>query len=264
MNELEKLYDLAKMIAISGGEKALDYFRKKDYEIKNKEKKSFDPVTIADLESEKIMRKIIESERPNDSIFGEEFEYKKGSSGYQWVLDPIDGTRAFIAGIPVWGVLVALNKGHKPLIGVIYQPFSKELYSGKDGFSELKMKNFSSIIKTSKVSKIENSIISTTFPEFENKKQREIFNSIKLNTKFVRYGLDCYAYALLAQGKIDIIMETGLKKYDIQAPQIIVEGAGGIVTDWKGNESHEGGSVLATSNIKLHKKVLEKLSDYDF
>ena len=264
MSELEELYDLAKLVAISGGEKALKYFRKKNVKVKNKEVCGFDPVTTADFESERIMREIIEKERPNDSIVGEEFENKKGDNNYEWVLDPIDGTRAFIAGIPVWGVLVALNKGKKPIIGVIYQPFSKELYSGKDHFSELKMKNFSAVLKTSEVFKLKNAIISTTFPEFDNEEERKIFNNIKSRTKFVRYGLDCYAYALLAQGKIDIIMESGLKKYDIQAPHVIVEGAGGIITNWKGDKAYEGGTVLASSNSNLHQKILKIISETDF
>ena len=261
MGEITDIYELAKHVAISGGEKALQYFRNENFKIINKGNLSFNPATAADFESEKIMREIIEKERPNDSILGEEFQEKIGKSDYQWVLDPIDGTKAFIAGIPVWGVLVALNRGNSPLIGVIYQPFTKEIYSGKSNFSELKINKISKKLKTSNVKDVKKAILSTTFPEFESSYERKLFKKVKDNVKFVRYGLDCYAYALLAHGKIDIIIESNLKKYDIQAPHAVIEGAGGILTDWKGNNAYEGGSVLASSNKTLHKKLLEILND---
>jgi histidinol phosphatase-like enzyme (inositol monophosphatase family) len=255
-----ELLKLAKKVAISGGDTALDYFRASNLPITNKNSESFDPVTEADLKAEMVMRNLIARERPKDSILGEEQGFSQGSSDYTWVLDPIDGTRAFISGVPVWTVLVSVKLGVNPILGVIYQPFTKELFLGGLGISEVVRSGFVSSLKTRKCLNLEDSILFTTFPEIGSLAERGQFELLKSRAKLTRYGIDAYAYALLALGQIDIVLEAGLKPHDVQAPIAIIESAGGIVTNWTGGSAKDGGKVLATGSDSLHNKVLNVLS----
>ncbi len=254
------LIELAKKVAISGGDLALSYFRTPGLSVKNKHLSTFDPVTEADLKAELLMRDLIERERPTDSILGEEMGFKKGSSEYTWVLDPIDGTRAFIAGVPVWTVLVSINLKGEPILGIMYQPFTKELFIGGLGVSEVARQGLVVSLDSSKCENLTDCILFTTFPEIGSLGERRKFESVKKIVKLTRYGIDSYAYGLLALGLIDVIIEAGLKSYDILAPISIVESAGGIVTDWTGGSAKMGGQVLATGNSILHNKVLEIIS----
>jgi histidinol phosphatase-like enzyme (inositol monophosphatase family) len=264
MNFVEKmqLVSLAKRVASIGGEKALSYFRDSDLRTHNKDSDGFDPVTQADVASEDSMRSYIRAVRPDDTIIGEEKGTSRGSSEYSWVLDPIDGTRAFISGIPVWTVLVSVSKNDIPICGVIHQPFTKEIFVGGFGVSEYIRDGFSLETTARSCKQLKNAFLTSTFPEIGSLIERNAFEKVSKSVKITRYGLDAYAYALLASGHIDIVMEAGLKPYDIQAPISVIEAAGGVVTNWTGGSPLDGGQVLACGDKYLHEKIVTMLYDY--
>lgn len=264
MNSIEKmeLLNLAKRVALIGGEEALRFFRDSDLRIKNKDSNSFDPVTQADVASEAAMRSCIRSVRPGDTIVGEEKGTSKGSSEYTWVLDPIDGTRAFISGIPVWTVLVSVSQNEVPIIGVIYQPFTQEIFVGGLGISDYIRNGFSLETSVRHCTNLKDAFLASTFPEIGTQNEHSAFQKVSKSVRLTRYGLDAYAYALLASGHIDIVIESGLKLYDIQAPIALIEAAGGIVTNWTGNSASGGGQVVASGDKRLHEKILNILGNY--
>ena len=237
----------------------LKYFRLDSVSIHSKEELTFDPVTIADRQAEKAMRELIELERPEDGILGEEYPSKTGSTGYTWVLDPIDGTRGYISGTPTWGTLIALNHNGLPIYGVIDQPYIGERFSG--GLDEaifrgpLDNKNLS----VSNVEEFRDAVLFSTYPEIGTSEELRGFKQVAEKCKLTRYGLDCYAYGLLAMGNIDIVIEAGLKPYDVQAPIAVIKAAGGNVTNWNGGPAELGGRVLATGSLELHEKALNIL-----
>ncbi|MDG2475206.1 MAG: inositol monophosphatase family protein [Paracoccaceae bacterium] len=262
MKEQEKLnfISLAKKIALLGGEEALSYFRHPNLRVDTKGSDIFDPVTEADIASEDKMRSYIQQIRPDDTILGEERGVSEGSSDFTWVLDPIDGTRAFISGIPVWTVLVSLSQNSVPILGVIYQPFTKEFFVGGLGVSDYTCKGFSTESIARKCGSLSKAFLSSTFPEIGTEFERKAFEGVASKVKLCRYGMDAYAYALLATGHLDIVVEAGLKSYDVQAPIAVIEAAGGIMTDWKGGPATNGGRVLACGDELVHKIALEMLS----
>ena len=262
MNLQEKfdLIELAKKVATLGGNTALDYFRISGLVINNKGIGSFDPVTKADISSEDRMRKYIKKVRPFDSIIGEEKGILNGSNNFKWVLDPIDGTRAFISGIPVWTVLVALLENDSPVLGVVYQPFTGELFVGGFGASDYYRGGSSNRISVRSCSSLSQAYLASTFPEIGTELEKKAFDSVVSKVHLCRYGLDGYAYALLAAGYLDIVVEAGLKIYDVAATIALIEAAGGIVTNWSGGPAIEGGQILACGDKLIHKTALDILS----
>jgi len=256
----QELSDVASEIAEAARVVTLRYFRNSALAVDNKETKGFDPVTIADREAEQAMRDVLAIKRPDDAIFGEEFGRTKGSSGLTWLLDPIDGTRAFISGAPSWGVLIGLDAGHGPVLGIIDQPFTGERFSGGFGKAIWERGGERRGISVRACEGLENSILMTTFPEVGTAKERAAFEAVSGQCRLTRYGLDCYAYALLAMGQVDLVIEAGLNAYDVQGPIGVVQGAGGIVTDWQGNPAHEGGQIIAAGDERAHAQALELLN----
>lgn len=234
----------------------LPYFRSSALAEDNKEQDGFDPVTEADRAAERAMRDILKLERPDDSILGEEYGHQEGSSGLTWVLDPIDGTRGFISGTPTWGVLIALSTENGPVFGMIDQPYIGERFAGgpRGAFSDgpLGVKK----IETRSSSRLSEAVVFTTFPEVGTAREGHAFQTVARQAKLTRYGMDCYAYALLAAGQVDLVIEAGLQPYDIQAPIAVIEAAGGIVTDWSGNPAHNGGRAIAAANASIHEEAL--------
>ena len=261
-NDRGELVSLAKRVALVGGEQALHYFRNKNLDIKNKDVDRFDPVTEADSMAEEAMRNLISKIRPSDSIFGEEMGVTEGESAFTWILDPIDGTRAFLSGAPVWTVLVSVSDGKTPFLGVINQPFTKEVFTGGLGVSELTQNGFAVETCTRQCDGLSNAILFTTFPEIGTELERRAFNTVSDKVKLTRYGMDAYAFALLAMGQIDIVIEAGLKSYDVSAPIAVIEAAGGIVTDWAGGSASVGGQVLACGDRHIHTEILKILSNF--
>lgn len=260
--EHEQLISVAHEMADAARAAILPFFRNKTLTADNKLTGGFDPVTEADRAAEQAMRAVLAQHRPNDAILGEEFGETSGTTGYQWVLDPIDGTRAFISGTPTWGVLIALSDANGPIYGIIDQPYTRERFEGGLGIARM-MGPFDTVELSTRNVPLQDATLMTTFPEVGTPADRAGFERIAQEVRLVRYGMDCYAYALLAAGHIDLVIEAGLNPYDVQAPIAVIQAAGGIVTDWKGGPAHNGGRLVAAANAQLHARVLEILSKMD-
>jgi myo-inositol-1(or 4)-monophosphatase len=225
----------------------------------------FDPVTEADRAAESAMRHLITRTFANHGIIGEEFGDIRPDAEYVWVLDPIDGTKSFICGFPTWGTLIGLLHNGVPIYGMMVQPYTREYFTG-DGqmarwrgpgadHSQIERK-----LKTRACAAISEATVMTTSPLLYAPDALEAFRRVETAARLSRYGYDCYAFAMLAAGHVDIVVEAGVQTYDI-APLIpIIQGAGGIVTNWAGETGARGGDVVAVGDKRLHPKVLEMLA----
>ncbi len=254
--------DIAHRLADTARAVILPFFRAPGLQAQNKQAGGFDPVTIADRNAETAMREILASDRPDDAIWGEEFGRKPGSSGRVWVLDPIDGTRGFISGTTTWGVLIALSDADGPVMGIIDQPYVGERFVGAPGIAQMTGPQGAAALATRATATLDQATLFTTFPEVGTAQDRAGFQAVAAKARLTRYGMDCYAYALLAAGHIDLVIEAGLNAYDIQAPIAVVEAAGGIVTDWQGGPAHQGGRAVAAANAGLHAAALDILRQF--
>lgn len=259
-SEQDELVNVANELADAARVVTLKYFRSPTLKADNKLESGFDPVTVADREAELAIREILAKRRPNDAILGEEFGNQSGTTGLTWVIDPIDGTRAFISGVPSWGVLIGLDAGDGPVIGVVDQPYIGERFIGAFGQAHLNTNNSSQEVRTSTCETLSDATLMTTFPEVGSIAERLGFESVRDKVKLTRYGIDCYAYALLGMGQIDLVIEAGLNAYDVQGPIGVITAAGGIVTDWQGGPAHNGGRLVAAGNSVLHAQALQILS----
>lgn len=260
-DEAAELVATAHALADAARDATLAHFRQAGLSAETKETDRFDPVTVADRLSERQMRAILAARRPQDGILGEEYGATAGTSGLTWVLDPIDGTRGYLSGTPTWGVLVAVSDAGGPLFGIIDQPYIRERFEGGLGRAEVNGPSGRAALKTRAPRDLSEAILFTTFPEVGTPEEGAAFRRVAGGAKLVRYGMDCYAYALLAAGQIDLVIEAGLQAYDVQAPIAVIEAAGGMVTDWSGRPVHQGGQVLAASCPALHAKALALLSN---
>ena len=231
------------------------YFRS-GLSVEDKGGRLFDPVTAADKAAEQAMRELILARYPSHGILGEEDEAVQGSSELTWVLDPIDGTRAFITGLPLWGTLIALNDGQKPVLGIMNQPFTGERYVGtpqgawRNGVP----------LKTRACADLASARLMCTTPDmFDSAERRAAFDAVAAKVQLSRFGGDCYAYCMLASGFVDVIVEASLQPYDVQALMPIIEGAGGVMTAWDGSTAQHGGAIVACGDPALHAQVLELL-----
>ncbi|MBW4707527.1 histidinol-phosphatase [Roseobacter sp. YSTF-M11] len=249
----------ARLLADAAREVILPYFRHSGLASENKLAEGFDPVTEADRAAERAMRAILSEQRPQDAILGEEYGSTPGTSGLTWVLDPIDGTRGFISGTPTWGVLIAVSTEAGPIYGMIDQPYIGERFIGAEDRAVVSGPRGEVLLKTRSTRHLSEAIIFTTFPEVGTSEEGGAFRAVCEHVKLTRYGMDCYAYALLAAGQIDLVIEAGLQPYDIHAPIALVEAAGGIVTDWQGGPAHAGGRAIAAANRDIHQKALDVL-----
>ena len=258
----QELIETAHALAEAARAATLKHFRTPGLAADNKLAGGFDPVTAADREAEAAMRAILAERRPDDAILGEEYGVQAGTSGLTWVLDPVDGTRSFLSGTPTWGVLIAVGDAGGPKLGVIDQPFIGERFVGGFGTAEVTGPMGRHGLATRTTAGLDTAILFTTFPEVGTEAERAAFQALAGRVKLTRYGLDCYAYALVAAGQIDLVVEAGLQAYDVQAPIAVIEAAGGIVTNWSGAPVHEGGQVLAAANPALHAQALAALRPY--
>ena len=230
--------------------------------VANKLDDDFDPVTEADRNAEKAIRDLLENRFPDHGIVGEEFGSVRGDARYQWIIDPIDGTRAFISGIPVWGTLIGLYDEGRPIAGVMDQPFTRERYLGLHGNASLSVGGGSPAqLQTSAVSSLGDATLMTTSPHLLETPEYQAYFDVEKRVRLFRYGCDCYAYCLLAAGQVDIVIESGLNIYDIAALIPIIENAGGIVTSWSGGDASQGGTILAAANRQIHAEAVSVLGD---
>lgn len=229
--------------------------------VDNKLASGFDPVTIADRDAETAIRAVIAEHFPDHEIIGEEWEKKETGSPFAWIIDPIDGTRAYISGVPVWGTLVGLTHGGRAIAGLMEQPFTGESWiaAGGEGFFERGGARLP--LRTSDMTSLSTARLSTTSPELFSGAHVAGWTAIREAALQVRYGLDCYAYCLLASGHLDLVVEAGLKDVDI-APLIpIIEAAGGVVTTWDGGRAEQGGTCVAAATPQLHEDAMRVLRE---
>jgi histidinol phosphatase-like enzyme (inositol monophosphatase family) len=250
---------LAYQMADAASVETLKWFRTSILTAKNKLEVGFDPVTQADRAAERAMRAVLAIQRPQDAIIGEEEQSQDGTSGLAWVLDPIDGTRGYVSGTPTWGTLIALNDGTAPIFGMIDQPYTGERFVGGLGHAFLDRNGVKTPLATRNTQILSAATIFTTYPKVGSDTEASAFNKVALACKLVRYGMDCYAYALLAAGHIDLVIEAGLQAYDVQAPIALVRAAGGVATDWHGGDSMNGGRCICAATPELHEAALEIL-----
>ncbi|MEM1277165.1 MAG: histidinol-phosphatase [Pseudomonadota bacterium] len=261
--EFDALAGLANRMADRAGAAALTYFRSARLTTDNKAGETgFDPVTAGDREAEAAMRALIAEERPEDGIFGEEHGRVEGTSGQTWILDPIDGTRAFITGLPTWGTLIALDDGEGGSLGMIDQPFTGERFLGVNGKGAWLSRHGGppEVIKTRPCAELSEATFLTTDPFLFSEVEGPAFREIRAKSRLTRFGLDCYGYAMVALGQADLVVETDLAAYDIAGPAALVQAAGGVVTDWKGRDGRWGGRVIAAGDQRVHAEALEILS----
>lgn len=257
--DLSRFIAFADTLADAARAAILPYFRA-PHACEDKGGGRFDPVTDADKAAERAMRALIEREFPDHGIYGEEYGESQGASGYQWVLDPIDGTRAFIAGLPTWGVLIGLTFEGKPIVGVMDQPYIGERFRGWNDGANVTAKGETKALKTRACASFSDAILATTDPYLFHGAEADAFARARGQAKLTRYGYDCYAYSMVAAGHIDCVIESGLKPFDIAALIPIVTGAGGGVCAWDGGDASQGGRVLAYGDVKVRDAALALLS----
>ncbi len=253
MEDLEQFKLFASQLAKESGAVISSYFRKS---ITVDSKYDSSPVTIADKQAEELMRKKIMLEFPQHGIIGEEFGEHNPNAEYKWILDPIDGTKSFICGTVTFGTLIALVKNEEPILGVINQPILNELLIGDNFTCELNGVK----VNVRECEKLSDAVLLTT-DHLNIKKYQNIekFNSLLERIKLYRNWGDCYGYYLLATGYADIMIDPIMNIWDLMALIPIIKGAGGVISDYNGNDPVKGNSIIASSN-KIHKQVIELLS----
>ncbi|RJE86468.1 inositol monophosphatase family protein [Paracoccus onubensis] len=260
MQDAQRIIDTAHEMADAARQAILPHFRDRNLAADNKRPADFDPVTVADRAAEKAMREVLSRRCPDDSVFGEEYGLSEGRSGLTWILDPIDGTRAFICGATSWGVLIGLKDSDSIRYGMVDQPYIGERFEGGLGISRFTGPSGQKPLAVRQGVELGQATLLTTFPEIGTPDEGEAFGHVANRVRLTRYGLDCYAYALLALGQVDLVIEAGLQPYDIAGPLAVVEAAGGIVTDWQGGSAASGGQVIAAASELLHRQALELLN----
>ncbi len=265
--DVDELVAVACGLADTARRVTLPHFRARDLGHRDKDASTpggWDPVTVADTAAETAMRDALATLRPDDGIVGEEQGHAAGTSGLTWVVDPIDGTRAFLAGLPTWGVLIALFDGIEPVIGIIDQPHVDERWIGvatpDQQWCEFRHADDSQRLRVRDVGDLGDAVLATTFPRVGSELERRAFEAVRDQVLLTRYGTDCYAYALVASGTIDLVVEAGLSPWDVQALIPVVRGAGGTITTWQGDPAHAGGRVLAAGDDRLHRAASRLLT----
>ena len=252
INELvifsNKLADEARLIS-------LKYFKKK-IKVNNKRKNGFDPITIADTEIQKKINKLILKKYPDHSILGEEESFIKNGD-FEWCIDPIDGTKSYIQGVPLWGTLISVSKKGKIILGLADIPALDERYIGYSNVSYKIIKGQKKKLRVRKVKKLSETILNTTSPYvFANEEDQLSFERLSKKVKSTRLGGDCYSYCLLADGHVDVVVESGLNPWDIRALEPIIQNSGGILKTWNNGKIFHGGRIIACNNKLLFDKCV--------
>ena len=262
MPDLAAALECAWLAARAAGAVILPHFRAA-LEVENKDRTGgYDPVTVADRAAETVIRTHLRTHYPTHGLFGEEHGREAGSEPWHWVIDPIDGTKSFVLGQLHWGVLIALNDGTRPVAGVAYQPFVDEGFlAHAGGAAQWRRGSERRPLRTRRCPDLAQAIVVTTDPRFfAPPREAAAFAAVTQGARFTRYGGDLYCYTQLAMGLTDIVIETGLKPYDIQALIPVIEGAGGVVSDWRGGTCYDGGDVLACGDPALHGELLRRIA----
>jgi histidinol phosphatase-like enzyme (inositol monophosphatase family) len=251
---------LVHLVAIAAAV-ATPYFRT-PVVVESKMTNGYDPVTAADRTTEDALRIAISRRYPDHGIAGEERDAVNPSSRFQWVIDPIDGTKAFVCGLPTWSTLIALCDGSVPILGVMSQPIVGEYFISGLSIAEQVSSRGRQRLATSSTAQLRDASLFATSPDmFTEAAELQGFSALSDKVRLTRFGVDSYAYCMLAAGFIDIVAEAGLGFYDIAALVPIIEQSGGIITTWTGEPVRQGGTVLAAANRSLHDGALALLRD---
>jgi myo-inositol-1(or 4)-monophosphatase len=260
------LITFAHKLADTAGEVIRPYFRQR-IEVTDKglaKGTMFDPVTAADQNAEKAIRAIIERERPEDGILGEEFGEKASRNGFNWLLDPVDGTRAFITGRHEWASLIGLEENGRAVLGILDQPVLRERFVGVNGKAELLSGGTRMPLHVRLCADISQAVLCATHPEaYFTPAEREAFRRVQQTVRMTRFGGDCYIFGVLALGFIDLIVESSFHRWDVSALIPIVEGAGGIITNWQGGSCADGGQILAAGDPRVHAQAMKLIASED-
>jgi histidinol phosphatase-like enzyme (inositol monophosphatase family) len=258
MTDLTALPAFLDRLASAAADSIMPHFRAAA-PVENKETTRFDPVTIADRAAEQAMRQLINATYPQHGIVGEEYGSERADAEFVWVLDPIDGTRSFITGLPTWGTLIGLKRDGKPILGMMAQPFTGERFAGDGSRAWYTGPGGGRTMKTRACGSLAEASLFTTTPAMFKGADRIAYDRVEAASRMPRYGSDCYAYCMVADGNADLVIEAGLQTYDILALIPIIEGAGGRVTSWEGGSAADGGRVVASGDARLHDLVLDRL-----
>lgn len=230
--------------------------------VTNKLGEGFDPVTEADKAAEAAIRRLIARRYPGHGIVGEEHGSHDAAARHVWIIDPIDGTRAFISGLPVWGTLVGLTVDGVARCGFMHQPFTDELFlADESGAALIRGEGAAQTLRTRNGVGLEAATLFTTTPALYSGEKRRRYDALEAAVQLPRYGCDCYGFAMVAAGHADIAIEPGLAPYDICGLIPLIEQAGGVVTRWDGGRAERGGDVIAAGSAELHAAALEMLAD---
>jgi myo-inositol-1(or 4)-monophosphatase len=246
-------------LASVAGEAILPFFRT-TLTIDDKSRGTgFDPVTAADRAAEAAMRTLIRETFPAHGIIGEEYGSERADAEYVWLLDPIDGTKSFICGMPAWGTLIGLMRLGQPVFGMMHQPFTRERFTGDGATAHYRGPAGDRLLRSRRCRDIGDAILQTTSPRLMNETDRAAFERVENNVRLSRYGGDCYAYCMLAAGFVDLVIETELKPHDVAALIPIIEGAGGIITTWENAPAAGGGRIVAAGDSWVHAVAMDML-----
>jgi len=219
----------------------------------------FDPVTEADKQAETAIRRLIAARYPHHGVIGEEYGEDRPDVEQVWVLDPIDGTRAFISGLPLWTTLIALRTAGKPIVGVIAQPYLDEIFIGGPSGARLLRGDVETPLAVRSCETLTDAVISTTDPDIFNGAELGAWTQVRATARLARLGCDAYAYAMVAAGKMDLVAESSLKPWDWSALVPVIEAAGGKVVNWRGAAPDDSGQVLAVGDARLIDQALVTL-----
>jgi myo-inositol-1(or 4)-monophosphatase len=247
-------------LADVSGETILPFFRTSLSVADKGRAGSFDPVTAADHAAETAMRTLIHRNFPGHGIIGEEYGAERAEAEYVWVLDPIDGTKSFISGMPAWGTLIALTRSGKPVFGMMHQPFLRERFNGDGKIARYRGPAGERQLMVRPCEDLKSAVLSTTSPRLMKDKDRSAFARVEAAARLSLYGGDCYAYCMLAAGHIDLVIETEIKSHDIVPLIPIITGARGIVTTWSGEAAENGGRIIAAGDKRVHAAAIALLS----
>ena len=252
-------------LAEASGAAILPFFRTALHTLNKAESGEFDPVTEADRAAELVIRRMIGEAFPAHGIVGEEFDDVRSDADYVWVVDPIDGTKSFVSGLPMWGTLIGLLHNDRACYGMMHQPFTGETFTGDGEASHWRWTRPAREAQVRRLytrpcASLADATLMTTSPRLIPGAMRDAYARVEDAARLVRYGGDCYAYCMVAAGQVDLVIEAGLQPYDIVALIPIVQGAGGVVTAWDGGDPTRGGAIVAAGDRRVHEAALVALA----
>lgn len=252
-SEISQRLELAKIAAREAGAITLRYFCQENYDVELKQDRS--PVTVADREAEEHLRRRIAAAFPGDAILGEEFPEKPGGSGYRWILDPIDGTKSFISGVPLYGTLIGVEYESKSVVGVIHVPALDETVSAAAGQGAWHVRGAAAprpARVSAKASLAEGLFLTSEIKTYDRVSRRKAYERLEAASRLARTWGDCYGYLLVATGRAEAMVDPVMNVWDCAALQPILEEAGGTFTDWSGRPTIHAGEAVATNGLVLN------------